>query len=161
VVVTHTARCTLNVLVHAAPVKVITFDVSQCFVMENLTLGQSSQGNAQTVLFGFDQPMGTSPTATFVWSNPNLPGVSNADFGDLWNALAGQWQDAFAEIGKAGMALPRIPGFDFVFGNTPVTVVAPVAGADGYISVSTNVTYVPENLAAPVRSRLSRPAMAA
>ena len=154
-VVTHTTRCVLNVLVRGAPVPVITFDVAQCFVMEGLQLGQSSQGTAQSVIFGFSQPMGAIPKATFVSST--IPGVDGGDFGDVWNALRTNWQNTFAAIGAAGMPLPRIPGFDFVFGNAPVKVEPPVAGADGYISVSASITYVPEKLTAPVRAVLARP----
>ena len=158
-VVDHTTRCVLNVLARGAPVPVIIFDVAQCFVMEGLQLGHSSQGTAQSVIFTFAQAMDKLPVASFVSST--IPGVNGGSFGDVWNALRTNWQVTFAAIGTAGMPLPHIPGFDFVFGNAPVTVVPPLAGSDGYISVSASVTYVPEKLAAPVRAKLARPVVAA
>ncbi|HEY0418863.1 MAG TPA: hypothetical protein VGC80_05025, partial [Acetobacteraceae bacterium] len=153
VVVKHTTRCTLNVLVNNTPVPVITFDVAQCFIMEGLRLGLSSQGTAQSVLFGFSQPMDMLPSATFVWSS--LPGVNQGDFGDIWNALRTNWQNVLAQIGKAGLPLPHIPGFGFLFSGATVTVMPPVGGADGYLSVLANMTYSASSLTPAVRAQMA------
>jgi hypothetical protein len=155
IVVNHTTRCVLNVLQQQTAIPVITFDVVQIFLMEGLQLGQSSSKAAQSVIFTFIQPMAKLPVASFVSST--LPGVNSGDFADVWNALRPNWQEVFAAVGAAGLPLPRIPGFDFLFDkNTLPEVVLPGPGGDGYLSVTANVTYVPENLASAVRSAMSR-----
>ena len=154
VVVTHTTRCVLNVLKDGQSLPVITFDVAQTFVMEGLGLGQSSEGTAQSVTFAFAQPMDSLPKASFVSST--IPGVDGGDFGDVWNALRPNWQGVFAQIGKAGMPLPRIPGFEFLFDQAEAAVKPPVSGADGYLSILADVTYAPNMLAPAARRAIAR-----
>jgi hypothetical protein len=154
VVVTHKVRCVLNVLWEGQTLPVITFDVPQTFVMQDLKLGLSSTRTTQSVIFTFIQPEDVFPQPTFVSST--LPGVNNADFSDVWNALRPNWQQAFSAIGAAGLPLPRIPGFDFLFDQAEITVKPAVPGADGYISITTNVTYSPQTLAPAVRQMLAR-----
>ena len=155
IVVNHTTRCVLNVLQQETAIPVITFDVAQTFLMEGLQLGQSSSGAAQSVNFTFIQPMDKDPVPNFVSST--LPGVNSGDFSDVWNALRPNWQEVFAAVGAAGLPLPRIPGFDFLFDkNALPEVVLPGPGGDGYLSVTANVTYVPQNLASAVRLAMSR-----
>jgi hypothetical protein len=158
VVVTHTTRCVLNVLHLGTAIPVITFDVAQTFLMEQLQLGQSSTGTAQSVIFSFSQPMDNLPVATFVSST--IPGINGGDFADVWNALRPNWQDVLNQVGKAGLPLPRIPGFEFLFNQATVNVVVPqVSGGDGYVSVLTNVTYSPQMLTSAVQFALTRPAV--
>jgi hypothetical protein len=168
VVVNHMVRCVLNVLWKEQTLPVITFDVPQTFVMQDLQLGVANTQNfivrpippiltappTQSVIFTFIQPEDVFPQPKFVSST--LPGVNNADFVDAWNALAPNWQNAFSAIGKAGLPLPRIPGFDFIFDQAAITVKPAVAGADGYISITTNVTYSPQTLAPAVRQMLAQ-----
>ena len=154
VVVTHTAQCILNVLQNETPIPVITFDVAQTFVMENLGLGVSSTGTTQSVIFDFVQPMDALPKASFVSST--IPGVDGGDFSDVWDALRSNWQDVFGQIGTAGLPLPRIPGFEFLFQQATVAVKPPVAGADGYLSIVANVSYSAEALAPAVREIVSQ-----
>jgi hypothetical protein len=154
VVVTHTTQCVLNVLLNGVPTPVITFNVAQTFLMEQLQLGPSSNGTAQSVLFAFSQPIDNLPKATFVSST--IPGVNEGDFGDVWNALRPNWQNVLNQIGKAGLPLPHIPGFGFVFASSSVTVKPPVSGADGYLSVVASMTYSQEHLTQAVRLAIER-----
>jgi hypothetical protein len=154
VVVTHTTQCVLNVLLNGLPTPVITFNVAQTFLMEQLQLGPSSNGTAQSVLFAFSQPIDNLPRASFVSST--IPGVNQGDFGDVWNALRPNWQNVLDQIGKAGLPLPHIPGFGFVFASSLVTVVPPVSGADGYLSVVASMTYSQEHLTQDVRLAIER-----
>jgi hypothetical protein len=157
VVVAHMVRCVLNVEATAtdppAPA-VITFDVPQTFVMQDLQLGPSSTGKTQSVIFTFIQPLDIFPQPIFVSST--LPGVNNADFNDVWTALRANWQQAFSAIGAAGLPLPRIPGFDFLFDQAAVTVNPAVPGTDGYFSITTNLTYSPQTLAPAVKEMLAK-----
>jgi hypothetical protein len=154
IVVNHTTRCVLNVLQQQTAIPVITFDVAQIFLMEGLQLGQSSSKAAQSVIFTFIQPMDKLPVASFVSSS--LPGVNSGDFSDVWNALRPNWQEVFFAVGAAGLPLPHIPGFDFLFDKkTLPEVVLPGPGGDGYLSVTANMTYAPEKLAFAVRSAMS------
>jgi hypothetical protein len=157
VVVNHMVRCVLNVVVNATdpPVEVIIFDVLQIFVMQGLGLGVSSTGKTQSLTFTFRQPEDFFPQATFV-SSIFPEKINPGDFNDVWNALRPNWQNAFSAIGSAGLPLPRIPGFDFLFDQADIAVTVPAAGADGYISITTNVTYSPEQLAPAVRQLLAQ-----
>jgi len=234
VVVNHMVRCVLNVEARGknpAVPAILTFDVAQTFVMQDLKLGVSSTGTTQSVIFTFIQPMDSNPQPIFVSST--LSGVNEAHLADMWEGLRHNWQNAFTAIGRAGLPLPRIPGFDFLFatlyaltaiswaggyvtattaaahgvqvgqafeisGVTPssyngvftaltgttgnalvyaldtnpgaatvlgiVDTIAstliklnpPVAGASGYISITTNFTYSPEKLAPAVREMLAK-----
>jgi hypothetical protein len=162
VVVTHTTRCVLSVCPDKEnPIPVITFDVAQTFLMDGLQLGQSSSGTGtvQSVIFTFKQPMDAFPKASFVSST--IPGVDGGDFGDVWNALRPNWQDVFGQVGTAGMPLPHIPGFDFLFSQATVAVVPAQTGADGYLSVTASMTYSAEGLTPAVRQAIARPAVVA
>jgi hypothetical protein len=150
----HDVRCVLNVLRAGQPVPVITFDVAQTFAMQGLQLGLSSTKTTQSVIFDFIQPSDIFPKPTFVSST--LPGINNADFSDVWDALRPNWQNAFAAVGKAGVPLPRIPGFNFLFDQAAVAVNPAVAGADGYVAITTNLAYAPERLAPAVRRAIAR-----
>ena len=235
VVVTHTTRCALNVPNNGGYTPVITFDVAQSFVMQDLQLGESSVGSdsgpTQSVIFTLIQPFDGLPQVSFVSST--IYGIDGGDFAIVWDGLYTNWQRVFNDIALAGLPLPRIPGFDFLFGtwaanaltaiswsggvvtattttahgvqvgqqfqisgvapsgyngtfaaladttgNTLVyalatnpgtetvlgtlvasaliKVIPPVAGADGYISITTNVIYSPQNLAPAVREMLSK-----
>ena len=157
IIATHSVRCVLNVLQDGTPLPVITFDVAQTFAMQSPQLGLSTAGTTQSLIFTFVQPDDIYPVPTFVSST--LPGVNNADFGDIWNALRPNWQNTFAAIGKAGVPLPRIPGFEFLFDKASVSIEPATLTADGYVSVLTNVTYSPEALAPAVKRAVAlRPA---
>jgi hypothetical protein len=140
-VMTHDLQCVLNVLSQSSAIPVVTFDIAQTYVLENLGLAISSNGTAQTITFTFSQPFDTTPTATFVSST--LPGVNNVDFGFIWMALAANWMQVLSDIGKAGVPLPRIPSFNFLFDQAQLTVVPPAGGATGYVNVVTDLDYQP------------------
>jgi len=162
VVVTHTTRCTLNVVnADGSTTPVITFDVAQTFVMQGLKLGVAAASSwsparrynlpvhTQSVLFTFIQPLDGLPQASFVSSS--IDGIDGGDFGTVWDGLYNNWQIVFNDIGKAGLPLPRIPGFDFLFQQAQVGVNAATSTADGYLSITANVSYAPEKLTPTVR----------
>jgi hypothetical protein len=139
-VIDQSLQCVLNVL--TSPVTpVLTFDVTQQFVMENVTLGESSSATpAQTILFGVGAPLDSSPVATFVSSS--LPGInSQSAFEFVWFSLLNNWMTTLGAVGKQGVPLPRLPGFNFVFEEAEVAIVAGTPSVDGYASVVANVAY--------------------
>jgi hypothetical protein len=158
VIVEHKVQCALSVVGETTDQPVITFDIDQTFIMQNLNLGVSSTGTTQSLKFTFIQPLDVDPqpsnfSTTLKPLNPKDPPPALAD---VWSALASSWENAFSATGTKGMPLPRVPGFDFLFDQADIAVTAPVAGADGYISITTNVTYSPEQLAPAVRQMLAQ-----
>lgn len=153
IIATHTVRCVLNVLQAGTPLPVITFDVAQTFAMQALELGVSTAARTQSLVFDFLQPDDIFPVPAFVSST--LRGINNADFGDIWDALRPNWQTTFAAIGTAGVPLPRIPGFEFLFDKATVSIEAATPGADGYVSITTDLSYSPEALSPAVKQAIA------
>jgi hypothetical protein len=120
---------------------VLVFDVSGTWAMTSVGLGASASSTAQSITFGFAEPMDVVATATFVSSV--VPGATEDTFGFIWAALEEQWQLAMAAAGQQGVPMPRIPGFDFLAENATVTIVPALPGTDGYISVTADAAYVP------------------
>jgi hypothetical protein len=130
-VATHSNRVVLNVVQAGEQIPVITFDIGQTDVLQNFVLGIS--GKAQSLKFDF-QIIPSLTKAQFVSSV--VTGVDSGDFGFIWNmALQPAYAKTVATIGQAGVALPRIPGFDFLFNQAVVTV------QNGYINVVTDVLH--------------------
>ncbi|MCU1266502.1 MAG: hypothetical protein JWM21_2820 [Acidobacteria bacterium] len=134
-VVTHSDHVVLNVIDAGVPIPVITFDVSQTDVLQAFVLGIS--GTTQTLQFAF-QIVTPLTTTTFV-SSP-IPGVNGGDFTMIWNwVLQPVYGTEVAKIGQAGVALPRIHGFDFLFNNATITM------APGYANVLSDVQHVTDS----------------
>jgi LBP / BPI / CETP family, C-terminal domain len=124
-------RVVLNVVADGTQIPVITFDVSQTDVLQDLVLGAS--GAAQSLKFSF-QIVPDLTATTYVSSTVN--GIDKSDFTFIWNwALQPAYAATMAMIGQAGVALPRIPGFDFLFDQASLTTQA------GYINVITDVLH--------------------
>jgi hypothetical protein len=134
-VVTHSTQVVLNVIDGGNTIPVITFDISETDVLQAFVLGIS--GTTQTLQFAFQivQPLTTS---TFVSSS--IPGINSGDFGFIWNfVLQTVYATEVAKIGQAGVALPRIQGFNFLFNNATITL------QPGYANVLCDVQYVTDD----------------
>lgn len=130
-VVGHDTQVVLNVIQDGTTVPVITFSVSQTDVLQAFQLGIS--GSAQSLKFAFQIIPGLT-TTTFVSST--VAGIDTGDFGFIWNlALQPAYAATVAKMGQAGVALPRIPGFDFLFDQAVVTV------QPGFVDVLTDVQH--------------------
>ncbi|MCU1266500.1 MAG: hypothetical protein JWM21_2818 [Acidobacteria bacterium] len=134
-VVTHSDQVVMNVVDAGVTIPVITFDVSQTDVLQAFVLGIS--GTTQTLQFAF-QIVSPLTTTTFV-SSP-IPGINGGDFTVIWNwVLQPVYATEVAKIGQAGVALPRIQGFNFLFNNATITL------APGYANVLSDVQYAADD----------------
>jgi hypothetical protein len=130
-IVAHDNRVTLSVVQSGKEIPVIIFDVTQTDVLEDFALGAS--GAAQTLGFAF-QIIPDLTRTTFVSST--IAGIDSGDFSFIWNwSLQKVYATEVAAIGKAGVALPRIPNFDFLFDEAEITLHA------GYANVVTDVQH--------------------
>ena len=133
--VTHSDQVVLNVLHEGQTIPVITFDVSQTDVLQSFALGIS--GTTQTLKFTF-QIVNPLTTTTFVSSS--IPDINSGDFRTIWNwVLQPVYANEVAKIGEAGIALPRIQGFKFLFDHATITLAA------GYANVLTDVQHVSDD----------------
>jgi hypothetical protein len=124
--------------------------VRQTDVLQAFQLGIS--GSAQSLKFGFQIIPGLT-TTTFVSST--VTGIDSGDFGYIWNlALQPAYAATVAKMGQAGVALPRIPGFDFLFAEAVVTV------QQGYVDVLTDVQHTTDK-AMTLRLNSKLPALVA
>jgi hypothetical protein len=133
--VTHNAQVILNVIDSAKTIPVITFDVSETDILQAFVLGIS--GTTQTLQFAFQivQPLTTSK---FVSSS--IPSINSGDFSFIWNfVLQTVYATEVAKIGQAGVALPRMQGFDFLSNNATITL------QPGYANVLCDVQYVTDD----------------
>jgi len=134
-VVTHSNQIILNVVDKGVTIPVITFDVSQTDVLQAFVLGVS--GTTQTLQFAFQI---VTPLTTTQFISSTIPGIDGGDFGLIWNfALQPVYATEVAKIGQAGVPLPRIQGFDFLFKNATITLVP------GYANVLTDVQHVTDS----------------
>jgi hypothetical protein len=141
-VVKHTIKVVLNVVSQGVTTPVITFNVNETDVLQQFGLGVSASGTAQTLKFVF-QLMSSLTTATFVSST--ISSITSGNFTDLWNfVLQPMYANQLTAMGQAGVPLPRINGFDFLFNNATITL------QPGYASVLTNVQYTGSAQATPV-----------
>ncbi|MBC7570099.1 MAG: hypothetical protein H7319_10250 [Spirosoma sp.] len=131
-VVTHTNQVVLNVVSNGQTIPVITFDLTETDVLQAFKLGIT--GTTQTLQFAFQIVPALTKT-TFVSST--LQGVNGGDFAFIWNwVLQSVYATVVAKMGQAGVALPRIPGFSFLFDQATITL------ETGYASVLTDVQHV-------------------
>ncbi|MCU1266501.1 MAG: hypothetical protein JWM21_2819 [Acidobacteria bacterium] len=134
-VVAHSDQVVLNVIDAGQTIPVITFNVSQTDILQAFVLGIS--GTTQTLQFAF-QIVDALTTTQFI-SSP-IPGINSGDFSYIWNfALQMPYSTEVAEIGKKGVCLPRIQGFDFLFSQATITL------EPGYANVLSDVQYVTDN----------------
>lgn len=144
-VVTHSNEVVLNVISGGNTIPVITFNVSQTDILQAFVLGVS--GTTQTLQFFFQMVPGAT-TTQFISST--IPGIDGGDFGMIWNwVLQPVFATEVAQMGKAGVALPRITGFNFLFAHATVTV------ASGYVGVLADVQHVTDS--SGVKYLMSKP----
>lgn len=114
-----------------SPKPYIKFSVQRSDLLSNLRLGIAPQSGAQTMQFDFVK---LSSTATFESSSiPNFP--TGINFGALVWGLAGepQYELLASTMGKIGVPIPIMQGFQFVFEQAQLNV------ADGYVSILAQV----------------------
>jgi hypothetical protein len=134
-VVAHSNQVILNVIQAGNTIPVITFNVSQTDVLQDFVLGIF--GKTQTLQFAFQIVLGLT-TTKFISSS--IAGIDSGDFGDIWNfALQPVFAGQVAKIGQAGVALPRLQGFNFIFSNASITL------QPGYASVLADVQHVSDD----------------
>lgn len=124
-----------NLVIQAGdnPNPYIKFSVKRTDVMTGLKLGLSADKKAQTMQFGFSN---ANNAATFLDSS--VPGFTGGlDFGGpLWHVTAeGLYADNLDKLGKTGVPLPIMQGFQFDFDNAQLSV------QEGYVSILANVAY--------------------
>lgn len=131
--VQHSDQVVINVISDGKTIPVITFDVSQTDVLRDLALGVS--GTTQTIQFSFHSIVGLT-TTKFVSST--ISGIKGGQvFTDIWNfVLEPTFDTELEKLGKTGVPLPRIKGFDFLFTEATLTLAA------GYLAVVTDVQHV-------------------
>jgi len=134
-VATHSDQVILNVVDTGNTIPVITFNVSQTDVLQGFALGIS--GTTQTLQFAFQI---VSPLTTTQFVSSPIPGINSGDFSYIWNwVLQPVYGLEVAKIGQAGVALPRIQGFNFLFNKANITL------ASGYANVLSDVQYVTDD----------------
>lgn len=136
-VVTHSNRVIMNVLVTGNPVTVLTLDISETDTLEQFVLGHNEAKTTQTLQF-VPSVIPELTNATFV-SSP-LRGIDVQSFGYIYNlALQPVFAAVATAVGKAGVALPRIKGFNFLFDKATIDL------EQGYASVLTDVMHANDN----------------
>jgi hypothetical protein len=132
-VVHKSTRVVLNVLDGGKTIPVITFDVDETDVLEDMQLGVAKSGLTQTLKYAFVN-LSHLTTTTFV-SSP-FPKVDSDHFAYIWkHALHDAYKGVYEGVGKHGIALPRIEGFDFIAEH------AAIALEQGYVSVLADVRH--------------------
>jgi len=133
-VVTHSNQVILNVVWQQTTIPVLTFNVAESDSLDAFVLGIA--GPTQTLQF-VPTLIPTLTTAQFVSSTI---GIKSGDFGYVWNWV---FQPVFVTVaqavGRAGVALPRMQGFDFLFDSAMITL------KQGYADVLTDVKHVDDH----------------
>lgn len=137
-VVAHSNRVTFSVLQGGDSIPVLSFSVTQQNVLSVLQLGISASGTTQTLQFGF-QIVPASVETTLI--STTISSITTNNFGYVWSfVLEPEFANEVAEMGKQGIALPRVPGFAFLFTDAQITT---EADEGGYVSVLTDFEYQP------------------
>jgi hypothetical protein len=136
--VTHDVQCVFNVIPTSTPIEVFTVQFNDTELLYSLSLGVTPSSGppskqAQTVKFAF-QLIESSTSATLV--NSNISGISSSDFPMIWNTtLQPEYAQELSKLGAAGVPVPFIQGFQFLFDQAVVQV------QSGYVSVLANAEY--------------------
>jgi hypothetical protein len=125
----QTIEMILTIQTPSGPKPTITFNVTRTDILTNLNLGIA--GNAQTMQFGFTE---VQSNATFVSSTiPNFPGSQMAM---IWATVGGpEYDQVVAAMGKTGVPLPIMSGFQFLFSQAVLNV------QDGFVWIISQVQY--------------------
>jgi hypothetical protein len=134
-VATYSNQVIMNVLWQGNTIPVLTYDISETDTLDAFVLAHS--GTTQTLQF-VPSIIPTLTTATFV-SSP-FHKIDVMGFPYIYNlALRPVFAAAAKAVGKAGVALPRIQGFNFLFDNATINL------EQGYASVLTDVMHTNDN----------------
>jgi len=128
-VVTQSIQMFLSILSNDSPLPNIVFTVARTDILTNLALGMA--GTAQTMQFTFQK---VSSQATFTSSSiPDFPGQAMAG---IWQAAGeSQYAEVLAALGKTGVPLPIMSGFQFTFADAVLSV------QQGFVSILAKVAY--------------------
>ncbi|MHA6195110.1 hypothetical protein ACX3YG_12140 [Pseudomonas wadenswilerensis] len=132
-VVSHDLEFVLTILNGAATQPTITFSVQRTDIQGDLVMGvaQVSGSTAQTLQFSY---LNNAYAATFVSSTvPGFP--DGATFADVIWPTVGEpaYDNVLQAMGKAGVPIPIMSGFSFVFADARLTV------QQGYVSIEAQV----------------------
>ena len=137
-VVRHRLGVDMQVLSHGSAVTAFTFELEQTDVLQGFVLDHS--GNTQTLQFQF-QIVPSLTVAKLLSST--ITGIDAGAFAYIWNwVLQPVFASQMNKIGKAGVALPRIAGFNFLFAQAQITL------NSGYVAVLANVEHIADGGAA-------------
>ena len=107
--------------------------IDETDLQQNFHLGIGSN-NTQTVQFDF-QLINSETKATLVSSN--IPGINVSTFPSIWNlGMHTAYLNVMQSLGRAGVPLPFMAGFQFRFDEATVTV------QPGYADVLTDVEFI-------------------
>ncbi|MDQ5824924.1 MAG: hypothetical protein M3441_12070 [Chloroflexota bacterium] len=127
---TQDLRFTITIQNGAPQQPNLVFDVARTDVLQNLGLGIS--GTAQTLQYAFTH---VKYKATFV--STTVPGFNKTDFGTLIWPVVGEsaYSTALQEMGKTGVPLPIMSGFQFLFNDAQLSI------QQGYVSILAKVQF--------------------
>jgi hypothetical protein len=128
-VVTQSIGMVLTILTSTTPQPTISFTVARTDILTNLALGIA--GTAQTMQFAFQE---VSSGATFTASTiPDFPGQNMAG---IWQAAGdSSYTETLIALGKIGVPLPIMSGFQFLFDDATLSV------QQGYVSILAQVQF--------------------
>ncbi|KRA59870.1 hypothetical protein ASD79_10055 [Caulobacter sp. Root655] len=126
-----TIQMVLTILTPTQPQPTLTFNVTRTDILTDLALGIA--GPAQTMQFGFAK---VNSRATFISSTiPNFPGDQMAM---IWGTVGDpNYSQTVAAMGKKGVPLPIMSGFQFLFDKAELSV------QQGFVSIKSQVQYKP------------------
>ena len=128
-VVTQSIGMVLTILTGTTPQPTNSFTVARTDILTNLALGIA--GTAQTMQFTFQE---VSSSATFTTSTiPDFPGQNMAG---IWGAAGdSSYNETLTALGKIGVPLPIMSGFQFLFNDATLSV------QQGYVSILAQVQF--------------------
>jgi hypothetical protein len=133
-VVNHDLQFTLTILNGASTQPNIIFSVQRVDIQTNLALGiAAGSDSVQTMQFSY---LNNSAIPTFISSTvPNFP--SGDTFAQIIWPQTGEpaYDNVLAAMGKTGVPIPIMSGFQFVFANAQLSV------QQGFVSIQAQVQY--------------------
>ena len=148
-VVNQTMELTLTIQTGSNPQPNIVFTVQRQDCMQDLSLGQTTNGAGRTIQTLGYTFVNISNVATFV--STTVPGFDDADFAtSIWPTVGEpNYDNAMQAMGKQGVALPIMQGFGFTMTNAVLSI------QNGYVSILTNVAVQGATVATLQREAMS------
>ncbi len=132
-IVTQALLVGVNVIKGGQSIPAFTVRIDETNFQQNFHLG-IGPNNTQTIQFDF-QLINGETEATLVSSN--IPGINVSDFTEVWNlGMHDAYQNVMRSLGRAGVPLPFMAGFQFLFDQATVAV------QPGYTDVLTDVEFI-------------------